>query len=254
MKKFLFALLLLGGTIAFGQSFTDIKDKKSRSLYEDNWFNFMLRQTQVNGRDYSLGGATFNLSIRNANADKGNVHFQYENVWLGDLVWVLANWKKQDKVKMANGSGLLGWFQMHYNVKASDKFILAPGLSVGDRIYGHEVAIETQPGILSNDPFGYFFFAGPSVKSSYLINKDFWVDGIATFDIPFARVKEGGTFNADYQTEKGYPDPWFGNITATLYHKSKLFFSIRIDHAFDRGGNNGGGTRTDFSLGYQFLH
>ena len=44
--------------------------------------------------------------------------------------------------------------------------------------------------VFSNEPFGYYLTVGPSFKVSYLINKDFWVDGVLTCDIPFAKFND----------------------------------------------------------------
>jgi hypothetical protein len=253
MKSILFIVLVLAFGVLHGQSFLDMKDKKSRSLYEDNWFNLMIRYTHVTGKgNESFGGFTGNVSIRSAKAAKGEISVNYENVTLGDFFWKLANLKQSQKLNQAFGAGFLGWVQGHYNVVATDKLIIAPGASLGDYIFGSEIPTTVGPNMLSNEPFGYYFAVGPSIKASYLINNDFWVDGILTADIPFAKLNKGT--GANYVREEGYPNPWFINVTGTLYHKSKLFLSVRVNQAIDRGANNGSASRLDVSLGYQILH
>lgn len=253
MKKSILYFLIMCSVLAYGQSFEDLKDKKGRSLYEDNSFNLMLRYTHVKGKGgYNLGGLTGNVTIRGAKLGKGEFSGQYENVTLGDMIWTLSNLDRNKDLDQAFGAGWLGWFQGYYNVVATDKLIVSPGISLCDYIFGSKVQTEIAPGSFSNEPFGYYFTAGPSLRTSYLINKDFWIDGIATLDIPYVHFKHGTGSNT--VTEKSYPNPWFGNITGTVYHKSKLFLSIRLSQAFDRGDNGGNATRTDISLGYQFLN
>lgn len=252
MKKSIFLLFALTSTLTYGQSFEDLKDKKDRNVYEDGWFAVMMRYTHVNGKaGYSIGGLTGNVNIRHAKIGKGKISGQYENVTLGDMIWLLGNLDRDRDVDHAFGAGWLGWFQGYYNVVSTDKLIVSPGISLCDYIFGSKVQTEISPGTFSNEPFGYYFTAGPSVRTSYLINKDFWVDGIATLDIPYVHFKHGT--GSDTKTEKGYPNPWFTNVSATLFHKSKLFFGVRLSQGWDRGGNGGGATRADISLGYQFL-
>ncbi|MEY4929462.1 MAG: hypothetical protein RI909_186 [Bacteroidota bacterium] len=253
MKFLLSIFFLLACGALYGQSFLDMKDKKGHSLYEDNWFNWLARYTYVSGKNNEkYGGFTGNVSIRSAKAGKGEISVNYENVTLGDYIWMLANLKKSQKLDQAFGAGFLGWVQGYYNVVATDKLIVAPGASFGDYIFGSEFPTEISPSVLSNEPFGYYFAVGPSVKVSYLLNDSFWVDGILTADIPFAKVNKGSGANVYHQD--GYPHPWFVNVTGTLYHKSKLFFSVRVNQAIDRGGNDGSASRLDVSLGYQMLH
>jgi hypothetical protein len=238
---------------ANGQSFLDMKDKKGRSLYADNWFNWMARYTYVSGKaNEKLGGFTGNVSIRHAKAGKGEISVNYENVLLGDFIWKVANLKKSEYFDQGFSSGLLGWVQGYYNVVATDKLIIAPGGSLGDYIFGSEIPTQISPNVFSNEPFGYYLTVGPSFKVSYLINESFWVDGVLTCDIPFAKFNNGT--GANYQHEEGYPHPWFVNVTGTLFHKSRLFLSVRTNQGIDRGANGGDASRLDISLGYQMLH
>lgn len=252
MKFILTVVLALVSSVAFSQSFLDMKDKKGRSLYEDNRFNWLARYTHVSGRNNEqFGGLTANVSIRSAKAGKGEISVNYENITLGDFIWKVANLKESEQLNLSFGGGFLGWVQGYYNVVATDKLIIAPGASLGDYIFGYEDAVEIDPGVFSNEPFGYYFTVGPSIKVSYLLNDAFWVDGIFTTDIPYLKFNEGTGSNVYH--EDGYPNPWFVNVTGTLYHKSKLFLSVRLNQAVDRGDNGANTSRWDVSLGYQIL-
>ena len=253
MKTILSIALVFTFAVLQSQTFLDMKDKKDRSLYEDNWFNWMARYTYVSGKaNEKLGGFTGNVSIRKAKAGKGEISLNYENVLLGDFIWKVANLKKSEYFDQGFSAGFLGWVQGYYNVVATDKLILAPGASLGDYIFGSEIPTEIAPTIFSNEPFGYYLAVGPSFKVSYLVNKDFWVDGVLTCDIPFAKLNKGT--GANYKHEEGYPNPLFVNVTGTLFHKSKLFLSLRVNQGIDRGANGGSASRLDVSLGYQMLH
>lgn len=215
----------------------------------------MLRNTSVNGKGgYSISGLTGNLSLRNAKVGRGKIGSHYENVTLGDMIWVLAHLSYDKSKQHAFGAGWLGWFQGYINATSSEKLVISPGLSLCDYIYGSKVSTEISPGVFSNEPYGYFFAAGPAVRVSYLINQSFWIDGSATLDIPYASIKKMGTYSFDAQEEKDYPVPFFSTLSVTVFHKSKLFFSTRWAQGIDRGGNGGNATRFDISLGYQFLN
>lgn len=252
MKKYTLLLWLACSAASYAQTFEDLKDKKDRNVYEDGWFAIMLRYTHVSGKaNYKIGGLTGNINIRHAKIGKGEISGQYENVTLGDMIWLLGHLDRDKDIDHAFGAGWLGWFQGYYNVVSNDKLIVSPGISLCDYIFGSNVKTEIAPGAFSNEPFGYYFTAGPSIRTSYLINKDFWVDGIATLDIPYAHFKHGSTANVT--AEKDYPNPFFANVSATVFHKSRLFFGVRFSRGIDRGDNGGSASRTDVSLGYQFL-
>lgn len=99
MKSTVLIVLIAAFGVSHGQSFLDMKDKKGRSLYEDNWFNLMIRYTHVTGKgNESFGGFTGNVSIRSAKAAKGEISVNYENVTLEDFIWKLANLKQSQKL------------------------------------------------------------------------------------------------------------------------------------------------------------
>jgi hypothetical protein len=249
---FSIALICLAATVS-AQSFLDIKDKKDRSLYEDNWFNIMVRYTHVGGKyTEKLGGFTGNVSLRNAKVAKGKMSWYYENPTLGDLIWKVANIKRTSKEEQAFGSGFLGWLHGYYNVVSTDKLILAPGLSLGDYIFGSERDLG---GATSTryEPYGYYFAAGPAFKTSYLLNKDFWVDGTFNWDFALTKFKKGYS-GAGYVQDDGYPNPMFVSLHVTLYHKSKFFLSVRGYQMIDLGKYNDSAQRWDVSVGYQLLH
>jgi hypothetical protein len=241
--KYLLLFIMLLPQLAEAQSFLDIKDKKGRSLYNDNWFNLEIRNTSVR-RTYGkgIGGNTANINLRYANAEKGKGSWHYDNPTLSDFIWLVANIKKD--VQGSYGAGFLGWMQTYYNVIATDKFILAPGFSIADYIY----ATKRPEGVL--EPNGYYLHLGPSIKTSYLINKDLWVDGFTTIDMGVLKGKPKGA----NQSIDNYPNPIFVTVAATVYHSSRFYLTARYNQIIDRGINKDKANRLDVSLGYQILH
>lgn len=245
-------LILASATLSSAQTFSDLNSRKSDNLYEEYTFNVFLRYTNFSD-PYSetIKGMTANMSFRTGSLEKGGTSINYENPTLGDFVYVLSHWKKsQEQAKTVDksfGSGFFGWFQMYFNAVTRDRFILAPGLSMGDYIFGiNQMQKATSPHIM--EPNGYYFHLGPAIKASYLISDGLWVEGFAQNDIGFKAGKPGG----EYQYIKGYKKPFFFHVGANLYSTSRLFGGFRVVKLIDRGENDIKATRVDVSLGYMF--
>jgi hypothetical protein len=250
MKNVLFVIALVLTTPAQAQSLAELKTRKDQHAYDNSYTNWMLRYTHLSGKNAEpLGGFTVNVSIGDVESEKGEVSFYYENVWLGDLLWQLFHLKDfKSTVSRANRqvftSGLLGWFHGYYNVVATDKLIIAPGISVGDYIFGDNTSYTIEPN-------GYYLHIGPGVKTSYLINDTMWLDAFLNLDYG-AAVKHRDD-PARYQREVGYPRPIFANLNVNFCTTYKVFAGLRVNQLIDRGDNHHSATRVDFSIGYRAL-
>ena len=238
------AFLLLAGFASRAQSFDELTNRNGDNPFTDRGLQFFVRYTGVNCKyTESYGGFTGNMSYRIDRLEKGEMSYHFENPTLGDLLWMLVNLKKWNALEnpQAYGSGFFGWHEVYWNVVSKDRILLSPGLSVGDYIYSSGG---------SRNPSGYFFHIGPAFKTSYVINNDFWVDGIFRYDVGFRVGKPTG--NEDVSGE-GYPKPHFVTVSGTLNHApSRLFTNIRINTLIDRGVYKDAGVRLDWSVGMMF--
>lgn len=243
-------LLACTSLLATAQSFSELNNNKGDNAFISNWIHPMVRFTSVSPKyTESYRGFTVNLSFHKNDYEKFSWRYDFENPTLGDLIFLLFNIKEMDgrKTEQAFGSGFLGWHQTYLNVVATDRLLVAPGLSFGDYIFASKREDNGTQGARILDPAGYFLHVGPAVKASYVITNSMWVDAFATYDIGF----QVGKPSAEYKATKGYPNPGFLNVGAKIHHaKFRLFGGIRVTQLLDSGENNDGGTRMDVSVGY----
>jgi hypothetical protein len=245
MKLSLITFLSVVALVAQAQSFTDLKMTNGQSAYDNVYTNYMLRYTSVSGKGTkSISGFTFNASIAEVDVEKGAGSLYWENVWLGDLIWRLANYNKPTANTQVFTSGLLGWFQFYVNVISEDRLIIAPGISTGDYIFGDNTAYTFEPN-------GYYIHIGPAVKASYLLNDSFWLDAFLNVDVG-AGVKHSND-RSRHERIVGYPRPIFLNLTVNVVSTRRLFAGFRINQLVDRGDNKRSATRLDVNLGFRSL-
>jgi hypothetical protein len=232
---------------ASAQSFSDLESRKG-NLYDDQTFNVYMRYTSFTDPYVEdVKGLTFNIAWRRGGHEKGQANWHFENPTIGDFIWVLVNFKKASTatVDKSFGGGFFGWHQIYVNTIVKDRLIIAPGLSLGDYIFGIQMN-NTDPA--TPEPNGYYFHLGPAVKVSYVITSDMWVEGYIHNDIAFKASQPGGS----YEKIKGYEKPYFFNFGASLFHTSRFFTGFRVNKLIDRGKNGIKATRADISLGYMF--
>lgn len=261
MKKYIpIAMLSIAYALtANAQSFSSLKKKNGENPFTEDQFKLYARVTSVDSKyTPSYTGFTFNIGVSRNEYEKGGIRLRYENPTLGDLVQgipraikdvkgIVNNTQTNITVNKwddhAHGGGIFGWMQYYMNVKAKDRFLLSGGISFGDYMYGSRYA---KPGGSKEDqdPYGYFFAAGPAVMSSYVISSSYWVDAYVNYDLSFAKIKNRGT--------AGYPKPHFLTIGADFHTTSKLFAGIRYNSLIDRGTNKDASNRLDISAGILF--
>ncbi|MEO5910535.1 MAG: hypothetical protein ABIP95_06580 [Pelobium sp.] len=248
IKSLLVTALMICCNSINAQSFEDLE------TFEDGWLKVFARCTSFNSTyTADIKGFTVNVALRGDRPDAWAVRTRYENPTLGDfLVYVtdlskdLKNnvYKKQKYDDHAHGAGFLGWGQAYINVIAKDKFIISPGISGGDYLFGNRY---DKPGIgyKNQDPRGYYFAIGPAIMASYCINNFMWVDAYVNYDITLGKTQ-------DEVVDPNYPDPSFISIGADLNTDKKLFGGFRLNKVIDKGYNNDQSTRLDISLGVCF--
>lgn len=258
MKK-LFILLIINAIAvnAFSQSFSDLKDKKGKNPFVDGSIKVFPRYTYLKGKYTDvLSAPTVNVAVKKDKMHAGGLRYRFENPYLGDGIFTIARGIKrinEDRVfnrsEQSITSGFVGWHQAALNVKSGGRFIISPGISLGDALIATKRATNSQSGSRVTDPAGYYFFAGPYVLTSYLINNKMWLDAYANYDITFSKVANPKN---DYVANPDYPLPGLLTLGADLYTTSKLFGGLRFVRLMDSGINKDNGSRIDVSLGLVF--
>lgn len=254
MKTVFGLILILSCFTLHAQSFKELKNTRGDNAFISNWIHPVVRFTSVSPKyTGSYSGFTINASFHRNNYEKWSWRYDFENPTLGDMIYLVFNINKEDKIEgeQAFGSGFLGWHHTYMNIIATDRFLLGPGFSFGDYIFASD---RKEPSTAHNnahilDPAGYFLHIGPAIKASYVITSAMWIDAFATYDIGF----QVGKPSADYYAIKDYPKPGFLNIGGKIHHaKLRMFGSARITQLIDNGENKDRATRLDISVGYMF--
>lgn len=260
MKK-----LTLLGIITFvfchtiqAQSFAELKTKRGKQAFTDGFFGIYARFTTLDGKyTEPYSGLTGNLFLKKDRLKKGQRRYRFEHPLVGDFLFVIARdgsailndrLPPTTKTEQNFSSGWMGWHRTYWNIIAQPRKIISVGLSYGDYIFGSKRAWSGTP-IRIQEPAGYYFYVGPAVLGSFLINKTTWVDAYANVDI---NVTKAAKPTSGYQEVKGYPLPKHFVLGADVYSTSKWYGGVRINQLFDAGAQKDRATRIDLSAGILF--
>jgi len=141
------------------------------------------------------------------------------------------------------------WHKLAINALATDKLLISPGISFGDHMLATETWTSAGKKVL--DPSGYYFFAGPYLMASYVINNKMWVDAYMNYDITFTKAANPDK-GYDKNENPDYPLPALFFIGANVYANFGVFAGIKIAKMKDTGSLKNTGSRIDFTLGYNF--
>lgn len=247
----IFILGFFSGSI-YAQSFSSLDNRKGDNAFTENSFHVFARYTTVSAKyTESYGGFTLNVALRKDKYERGEWGWRFENLTLGDMLYLVFNIKEMDgrKTEQAFGSGFLGNHQVYGNLVATDRLLIAPGFSFGDYIFASKRENADSTGARILDPAGYFLSVGPALKISYVISEKLWIDGLAYYDIGF----QVGKPSAEYRQTKDYERPGFLSIGGEIHHATtRLFAGARLIQMIDNGANKDSASRIDISLGYMF--
>lgn len=260
MKKTYFILFLgcfLFTLFSHAQSFSDLETKKGKNKFKDGWLKVAYRHTSLNGKyTNKFSGSTFDVAMRFDKYTPWALRYSFEYPVLGDLVFAVAQEVKNlnngtniEGLNQTISSGWLGWQKLAINAFTRDRIIISPGISFGD----HIIASETWPpaGRKIVEPSGYYFFAGPYIMASYVINKKMWVDAYMNYDITFVKATNPPSYY-DKDEFPNYPLPTLLFVGANVYTTLGFFTGIKVAKMKDTGALKNTGSRVDFTLGYNF--
>jgi len=247
------------GYLANAQSFSELKKSNGENPFTADRFKLFARLTSINS-EYtpSYTGLTLNIGVSRNSYEAGRARIRYENPLLGDLIQGIPRAikdirgiKNDEQTSLtenkwsdhSHSGGFGGWFQYYINAAATKRCLISPGISVGDYTYGSQYA-DPSGSKRKQDPYGYFFVAGPALLASYVVSPSCWIDGYVNYDLTVYKVETGGT--------ETYPKPNFMSIGADVYTTRKLFMGLRLNKLIDKGINNDDSSRLDISGGIVF--
>ena len=148
-------------------------------------------------------------------------------------------------------------YRFGYNVIASDRFVLSPGLGLDDYVFvrpnydvnGDVVRREDGSGAENmSENSGWYWCTGPSTFFDVGLTPSFSIHGKAAYEVPFLQMSDK---NVEPSIKKKRPH--FVYFQVGLYHNSGLFAGIELMHGIDRGLNKTSVKRRELKVGYMFL-
>ena len=256
LRLALVALISCLFTTANAQSFSALENRRGDNSFEENGLELYLRRTQVSSEfNPSYGGFTFNIKFRSETYEKGGNRYHFENPTLGDMLFVVGRMIRTGNGDFLDGdgqqsfgSGFFGWHHTYWNVVATDRLLVSPGLSLGDYIFTtRRPSSHPNNGGKTLDPGGYFFHAGPAMMVSTVVGDRFWLN----FDTRYDLTARAGKPSGDYVA--GYKKPHFFGLGASIQHAgTRLCGGVNYTTLIDRGPNGDKANRIDISFGYMF--
>lgn len=275
MKKNILLSILIaicGYQVATAQSFDDLTTNSGKNLFSEGRLMLNIRYSTITSQSETYKDVldnekifpTINLAIASDNADKWGLRWSFENPMVGDgLAYLVRGFGalKTEGENVADVAGkyvqtfsalLIGWHHFNMNVVATDKLLISPGISAGDMQLTTTIPSQRfSHNEERKDPAGYFLYAGPSLRMSYVLTSSLWVDVFANYDFMLTRgFKPSQNYGKDDYPD--YPLPTTLFYGANVYSTTRLYGGFRVGKMTDKGVHGNHAQRVDVSLGVRF--
>lgn len=205
--------------------------------------------------NHSISGWSALIDFKTANFEKGQYRLTYKNKLVGDLL-NLADRVLEDSrnirrdIGSSISTGILGWFNVVYNINEHPKNSLAIGFNLNDYFLASTYQSDTSSGgWASYEPQGYFFAAGPSITYNYLPTKYFFIETGISYSIPYFQAA-----SLSYAVkDEDYPHPHFLQLYTEVQTKYGFFIGIDYSSIINRGDIPNKTQRTDLLFGFRFM-
>lgn len=208
---------------------------------------------------HNLKGWTGELSYRKVNFEKGKYRCAWQHKMIVDVLLILdqALQKGNDKAiyrkeNTALTNGLLGWFDIVWNINnPSKKILYSVGLNHNDYFYGSTYSdSETSSEWYTPEPQGYYLAVGPSCVINYLPFQFLMLELSTSYSFSYHKAVD-----VSYATNKdaSYPLPHWGQIDLELQTKWGIFSGINYNWIINRGNLPSSGKRLDLLVGFRFM-
>lgn len=205
--------------------------------------------------NHSVSGWSALIDFKTANFEKGAYRLTYKNKLVGDLLNLTDRVLEDSRnirrdIGSSLSTGILGWFNIVYNLNESPKNSMAIGFNLNDYFLGSTYESDTSAGgWASYEPQGYFFAAGPSITYNYLPTKYFFIETGISYSIPYFQAASLSYAEKDEE----YPHPHFIQFYAELQTKYGFYLGVDYSSIINRGNIPNTTQRTDLLLGFRFM-
>ena len=201
---------------------------------------------------------TAKLEVVKLTYEPGKVKAKHQHRLFADMFLILENQVNGDgsyyyrQIGSSISTGLLGWNSWGMNLTNFDKLSVAFGVNHNDYFYGKTYDVDTigiNQELVTLEPHGYYFSAGPSLFVDYALNKYVLLQVLATYSYAYWKIV-GVEYGED---NPSYPKPHFVGLYAELVTKWGFFVSYDNNFIVNRGNNPDKTKRKDLNIGFRFV-
>ena len=190
-----------------------------------------------------VGFFGFGMDVQNGNYEN-NLQFTYRNRIIGDFVSMIipGNIDKIATKGTEISTGILGWWNVGYNLYQTDKLNIAPAIALHDYIYSSGDV----------EPNGYYFTIGPAFIADYELSDPFILHFEGSYCLSNRARAQSSKLGDNY--DPNARDPHFINLQAEVRFNS-LFFGLSPVWIINRhvpSKNVDRGYRLDIMTGLKF--
>ncbi len=261
MKKGLFIIYYFFLNNLFGQSlkdFTYLNDPYNNEKFipvSVKFANIKNTKVKVNAPGHNYNGWIFEIGYKTISFDKFKTSYDLTYKLIPEI-FVPLNREINGKGAGLNRdesssitTGLFGWHSLNWNIVSKQKFCLASGFNLNDFFFGVSARDSVNGGLITKEPHGWYWAAGPSIKIHYLINNAFILH--SRFDYSLSYFKPFGiSYGIDDPSDK---KPNWYVFNTTLVSKWGAFLGIEYFGILYNGKYPNNTRRIDAHLGFNFV-
>lgn len=206
---------------------------------------------------HNIAGLSGELNMRYIRLEAGEMSWRWQHKLLGDMTLFTYKVFTENSNLVNRGEstafscGLLGWWNWTWNITLPNRYILSAGFNLNDYFFGSSYIVDSlaNPNELKSlEPQGYYFTAGPTIVGQFMINKNFVVEGSASYSISYWRA-----VSLTYaQEDNSYPKPHWGQLNAEFISRWGVYAALNYNWVINRGDLPNNAKRLDLLLGFRF--
>ncbi len=240
------------------QSFKYLGDTFSGYYYIGWAYSHGVTQNEavIGAENHRLTGNFMELNFKYHDYQKGHWQFDLRTKMYTDIIKQLADnildiesaYTAPENTGITTGP--LGWHTYTYNLLAASYLCLSAGAHHNDYFYfANARTSETDSKLITKEPQGYYFAAGPSLMLSLYASKFLMINLKSQYSFAYWRPVSV----SDAIEDNNYPLPQFFGFTTELLTPWGFYFEVDHNRLINRGNNPNAGMRTDFNIGFKFV-
>lgn len=261
LYQLILGILILGNISLQAQSISDFtylngdyEDELLIGLAFSNTFGS--NNDAPNAEAHKLKGYSWEVNMRKVRLGTGEVSWRWQHKLLGDMTILVRDIFKDNsnyyrKENSGLTSGYLGWWNWTWNLHKPQKHLISAGFNLHDYFLTSSYHVDSLPendDLISLEPQGYYFSAGPSLAAQYQVSDWLLMETVASYSLSYWRA-----VSLTYALEDNdYPKPHWGQLNLGLISKWGFYADMNYNWVINRGDLPNNTKRFDILLGFRF--